>query len=458
MNTVSFRWTDTEVRTALGLSASGGERDFTGISTDSRDLEAGNLFVALVGTSFDAHDFVDQAVAGGAAGVVVSREVEVPPRVAVYRVPDTLVALGQLARHRRRALPARVVGITGSTGKTTTKEFLRAALTGSFRVHANRGNLNNRIGVPLTLLEAPEDAEVVITEMGTNEPGEIARLAAIAVPDVGMVTTVSESHLEKLGSVQGVLVEKLDLVRGLGPDAVAIVGETPDSLPEAAREIRGDVGVAGLTARADARFRATELMADPGGRHRFRWQDTSVTLSVPGRHMVSNAVMALAGAAVLGVPAEVAARGVESLQPRGMRGEERRVGPLTLILDCYNANPQSTRAALDTLASRAATGPRVAILGSMLELGTESTALHGDVLAHALSLELERVVATGAFAAAAPSLDDPSLLREEDPESAYLAVRGELAPGALVLLKASRGVALERLLPLFEADFGEGGD
>jgi UDP-N-acetylmuramoyl-tripeptide--D-alanyl-D-alanine ligase len=470
----TFRWSDPVVREALGLPADAtsrggagrslreGDADavpslFRGISTDSRTLEAGDLFVALEGESFDGHDYVDQAAGAGAGGVVVHRAVSVPDSVAVYEVDDTLLALGRLARYRRERLPARVVGITGSSGKTTTKEFLRAALGTTLRVHANRGNYNNRIGVPLTLLEAPVDAEVVVSEMGTSGPGEIRALVEIGRPDVAVLTTVAESHLEGLGSLQGVLREKLDIFHGLPNSGTAIVGDLPSLLPEAARAARPGVRVVGTTDQADADGRPERVHVDDRGRFSFVWRGCEVTLPVPGRHMLQDALLALLAAEVLGVPPEAATRGVAEMRPDGMRGEERRIGPLTVVLDCYNANPQSTRAALDTLAMRVAAGPRVAILGTMLELGDESDVLHERVLNYALSVGLDGVVATGAFAEAAPHREHEVLVRAEDPREGWASIRERVSDGGIVLLKASRGVALERLIPLMERDLGEGG-
>ncbi|HSM06205.1 MAG TPA: UDP-N-acetylmuramoyl-tripeptide--D-alanyl-D-alanine ligase [Longimicrobiales bacterium] len=455
-----FRWTAAAVREALGLGDGAGDADaaYAGVSTDSRTLEAGDLFVALEGDAFDGHDFVDQAVAAGARGVVLRRAVDVPDQVAIYRVEDTLVALGRLARFRRLALPARVVGITGSSGKTTTKELLKAAVGTRLRVHANRGNFNNRIGVPLTLLEAPEDAEVVISEMGTSLPGEIRALVEIGVPDVAILTTVAESHLEGLGTLQGVLEEKLDLLRGLRPGAVALAGDEPPILPDAVRSARPDARIVGTGDAADPADRPEDVRPDTQGRYTFRWHGAAVTLPAPGRHILQDALLALAAAEALGVPPEDAARGLAGMESRGMRGEERHIGPVLVVLDCYNANPQSTRAALDTLVMRAAKGPRIAILGSMLELGHETDALHERVLNYALAVGLDRVVATGAFATAAPDRNDPALIRAEDPEDGFRAVQDDLEEGAVVLLKASRGVALERLLPVMErALTGEGG-
>jgi UDP-N-acetylmuramoyl-tripeptide--D-alanyl-D-alanine ligase len=451
----AFAWTDATVRAALGLPAAPAPSGtvFTGVSTDSRSVAPGELYVALAGERFDGHDFVADALARGAGGAVVARAVAGTGAAPLYRVADTLEALGALAAHRRAALGVPVVAITGSAGKTTTKDLTRGALAGSLRVHATRGNLNNRVGMPLTLLATPDDAQVVVLELGTNEPGEIAALARIARADVGIVITVGEAHLEKLGSVEGVLSEKLDLVRNLAPAATAVVGDEPAFLAPAARGAWGRVRVAGWSERADADLRPEAVEADEGGAHRFRWRGHPVALSLPGRHAVLDALLALAAAELLGVPADAAARGVSLVAAGSLRGEVRRMGELTVLVDCYNANPPSTRAALDTLAARPG-GKRVAVLGSMLELGAASPALHAGVLRYALSLPLDLVVATGAFAEAAGDVRDARVLTAADWRSAYPALRARLAGDEVVLLKASRGVALEGILTLLAADFG----
>lgn len=450
-----FAWTDAAVREALGLRADLAREDlaFEGVSTDSRSVRAGDLYVALVGERFDGHDFVADALARGARGAVVSGPVAGEPSAPLYPVEDTLVALGALAAYRRARLDVPVVGITGSAGKTTTKELVRGALSTSLEVHATRGNLNNRIGMPLTLLATPAEAQVVVLEMGTNEPGEIGTLARIARPDVGVVVTVGESHLEKLGSVQGVLEEKLDLLRSLAPGGRGVVGDEPDFLAAAAREACSHLWVAGWSQRADAHLRPEQVEVDAWGGHRFRWHGHTVTLAMPGRHAVVNALLALAVAQLLDVPARAAAQGVSAVEAGSMRGEVRRVGDLTLLVDCYNANPPSVRAALELLDGHA--GQRkVAVLGTMLELGDASERLHAEVLRHALSLGLDVVVATGAFAVAAEGVRDARVLALAGWKDAYGPLRALLKGDEIVLLKASRGVALEGMLPLLEADFG----
>ena len=474
-----FVWTDEQVRTVLAVEPL--ERcgaTFTGISTDSRTTREGDLFVALSGDNFDGHDHVSDAFGRGARGAVVARPVDAGG-VCVYSVEDTLLALGQLARHRRRRLDAVVIGITGSSGKTGTKDLTRAALEGALRVHATSGNLNNRIGLPLTLLDAPDDAEVVVLEMGTNERGEIAELTRIAEPRIGVVTTVSETHVEKLESLEGVLEEKLDLIRGLPADGVALVGDEPAILVEQVRHIREDVLVVGFGPAAGVEFRPEDASMDEKGCWSFGWRGERVRLRVPGRHSVQNAMLALTVAEALDVNPAEAARGVSRVEAGSMRGEIRHVGGVTLIVDCYNANPQSLRAALNLLVDFEPGRTKVAVLGSMLELGARSEALHQRLLDEASVLGLDLVVATGDFARAALGAGSGEIrkatakdagvggaasltggwdiLSVSDPIDAYEELRGRLAGDEVVLMKASRGVALERLLPLFENDFGGSG-
>ncbi|NNK61990.1 MAG: UDP-N-acetylmuramoyl-tripeptide--D-alanyl-D-alanine ligase [Gemmatimonadetes bacterium] len=458
----TFTWTDAHVREALGLRSdpARADRRYRSVSSDSRSIEEGDLFVALSGPRFEGHDFVADAVASGARGVVVSRPVSETGPAVLYPVLDTLVALGRLARHRRDALPAAVVGIAGSAGKTSTKELAAAALGAGRRVYATRANDNNRIGVPQTLLAAPADREAVVVEMGTSERGEMAALTEIAAPDVALLVTVGEEHLEGLGTRDDAVEEELDLLRGLGAGARAIVGDTPADLPERARALVPAARVAGWSDRADDDLRPRDVAVDVWGYHSFAWQGARVQLRMAGRHAVVNALLALAAAEELGVDAASAAAALGDVEPRGMRGEIRHVGRLGVIVDCYNANPQSVRVALDLLEARAPGTRKVAVLGSMLELGARSEALHREVLEHALARDIDVLLATGAFAVAAAGRrpERPRLLAEADPRAAYALLREHLEGDETVLLKGSRGVALERLLPLLDLDFGAAGE
>jgi UDP-N-acetylmuramoyl-tripeptide--D-alanyl-D-alanine ligase len=453
----AFAWTDARVRTALELRTDLAQEGVTyeGVSTDSRTIHEGDLYVALVGERFDGHDFVADAIARGGRAAVVSRDIPGETGVRLYPVDDTLAALGALARYRRDFLTAPVVGITGSAGKTTTKELTRAALAGGRRVHATTGNLNNRIGMPLTLLATPDDAEAVVLEMGTNEPGEIAALAAVARPDVGVITTVGEAHLEQLGSLEGVLQEKLDLLRGLAEGGRCLVGDEPDVLARQARAVCPGVRVAGWSRRADEDLRPGDVAVDHWGNHTFRWRDRTVTLALPGRHAVVDALLALAVSELLGVAPKDAVVGLAEVEPGAMRGEIRRIGELTVVVDCYNANPPSVRVALELLEEQEGSR-RVAVLGTMLELGDATARLHRDVLGDALDRSVDLVVATGAFARAAAELgvaDSERMLVRPTWQEAYPALREWLGGGDVVLLKASRGIAMEGILPLLAADF-----
>jgi UDP-N-acetylmuramoyl-tripeptide--D-alanyl-D-alanine ligase len=467
-----FHWTDARIRDALGLPKGGApEVPFRGVATDTRTIQAGDLFVALTGPHFDGHAFVGEALARGARGAVVSVGWEPPGDLPVggilFAVPDPLRALGALARFRRERLNGVVIGITGSSGKTTTKDLLSSVLASRLRVHATTANLNNRIGVPLTLLAAPDEAEVIVVEMGTNSPGEIAELAALVHPDVAVLTTVGASHLEGLTDLAGVMEEKLDILRGMRAGGQAIVGDQPADLPERARALLGaQVRVAGISERADARWRGELLGMDEAGRWTVRLPDGEFLCGLPGRHGVQNALLVLATAEAVGVPFEWAVPALAAAVPTHWRGERVRRGGLALWVDCYNANPQSTRAALELLADLPVSGGKVAVLGSMLELGPDAPRFHRELLDWAASLPLDLVVGIGAFADAAeawllassePERSTPSgpeILPAGSVEQAYAGLRTRLRGTETVLLKASRGVALERILPHFDEDFG----
>jgi len=436
------------------------------VSTDTRKIAPGSLFVALKGASFDAHDFLAGAFEAGAAAAVVSRiPDDAPQDRCYYVVDDTLHALGRLGRHRRRALRAKVVAVAGSNGKTTTKDLLRAALSPRLRVHATDANYNNQVGVPLTLLAAPDDAEVLVVETGTNEPGEIEILGAIVEPDVAVITSIGEEHLEGLGSVEGVLEEEIAILRHLRPGGVAVVAEEPSELPERAGEIVGGMRmrVAGLTDAADLRpdGGAEGIEVLPGGATRWSLRGTRIDLPLPGLHNVRNALIALAVSTELGVPLAGSAEAIARMPAPKMRSEWRRVGTLQVLADCYNANPPSTRAAIELLASLPATGEKVAVIGTMRELGEHAEGLHRAVGALAvakLGNGIDRLVATGDFVPAlGAAAGDDRVIAAEDPLEAYAALRPLLGGDETILLKGSRGVALERLIPLLEHDFaGEG--
>jgi UDP-N-acetylmuramoyl-tripeptide--D-alanyl-D-alanine ligase len=458
-------WTHEEVCQALGLSAESAGPTYSRISTDTRSIGEGDLFVALRGERFDAHQFLAQAAAAGVMGAVVSY---VPPNLPagmrLYEVDDTLVALGSLARHRRARLGARFVAVVGSNGKTTTKELIRAVAATRFRTHATQGNLNNRVGVPLTLLSIAEETEVAVIEMGTNRPGEVAILTEIVRPDMAVVTSIGEEHLELLGDLDGVLREEVSVLEGVPPGGLGFVAEEPSELPDRAREILGveRVRVAGLDPSAELRPddpEAIEIMED--GSTRWDWRGESVLLPIPGRFNVRNALLAFGVGEALGITPADAVRGVAQVAVPKLRGEWGHHGGLRVLADCYNSNPPSLRAAVDLVAALPARGRRIVVLGTMREMGEASERVHAssaEEIAARVGSGVEMVVATGAFVPAfaqhAPALGD-KLIAREDPLEAYEALRPSLAGTETILLKASRGDELERWLPLLQRDFAE---
>jgi len=438
-------WTAAQAAEALGVPVAA-PGPFSGISTDTRHLIPGTLFVALAGEHFDAHRFLEQAKAGGAAAAVVRHGTAPVAGLPLVEVPDTLVALGMLARARRRRLPAGspVVAVTGSSGKTSTKELIRAALAPRFQVHATAGNLNNLVGVPLSLLAAPAGTDALVIEAGANLPGEIARLRDLIEPTIAVVTNVGYAHVEGFGSLEGVLREKVSLVDGV---PVAVVGTEPEALAAAARRKTRTV-VAGTGAEADFQL-AGDL--DEEGHPRLRVAGAEVTVPVTGFHQIENAAIALAVAREAGVPPAEALRGLGAARVPPGRGGVSRVKGLLVIDDSYNANPGSLRRAVEFarwLAERRGR-PLAVVVGTMLELGAESDKLHRAAAAEIVAAAPALIGAVGAFGPAlaeyAATLED-RLIVAPDAEALGPLLARRLRGDEVVLLKASRGVALERVL------------
>jgi UDP-N-acetylmuramoyl-tripeptide--D-alanyl-D-alanine ligase len=417
------------------------------VSTDTRALEPGDLFVALKGDRFDAHDFLADARARGAGAAVVRRGTPAVPGLPLWAVADPLEALGRLGRARRRQLApgSPVVAVTGSTGKTSAKEMIRAVLATTYRVHATPGNLNNLVGVPLTLLDTPDDAEALVLEAGASVPGEIARLRELIEPTVAVITNVGHAHVAGFGSLAGVMQEKLALAEGV---RVAVVGTDPPDLAAEARR-RAPTIVAGTGPGAEVRPDAVEL--DDGGHPRITWRGQTVTLPVVGFHQIENAMLALAVGREGGADPARAVAALAGVRLPGGRSTMLEIGGLTVIDDTYNANPTSLRAALELarwLAARRGR-PLAVVVGSMLELGRESGRLHAAAARDIVALHPALVAAVGEFADAfqpyRAALGD-RLLTAPDVTGLGPRLRAALRGDEIVLLKASRGVALEQVL------------
>jgi UDP-N-acetylmuramoyl-tripeptide--D-alanyl-D-alanine ligase len=437
-------WTLDRVADALG-DGPRGPLALTRIATDTRTVATGDCFVALKGEKFDAHDFLADAVARGAAAVVVHDATRTAKLgVPVYVVDDTTRALGRLARYRRRAWGRPVIGVVGTNGKTSTKELVRAALGSRLRVHATIGNYNNLVGVPQTLFALPDDADVAVIEMGTNQPGEVAALRAIVQPDVVVVTSIAEEHLEGLGDLEGVLREEISACDGV---PVAITPASQPEVAEAARPRAKRVVSAGLDA---GDLRATRFDVAPDGSGVIELDGSEVRVPLRGLHNLRNAMLALAAAREAGISVADAARGIAAMPAPPMRVSFESHGAVTVINDAYNSNPGSARAALELLEHAGNGRQRVAVLGTMLELGPQADRLHDEIARAALAAPIDVVVGVGGFADALARVapGDTRAVGGADPASAWDAARSRLRRDAVILLKGSRGVRLERLVPL----------
>lgn len=436
-------WTFERVAQALGTGPSM-PNPLAGVSTDTRTIAPGDLFVALRGERFDAHDFLAQAKGAGAAAFVVSDPAKAAGLgVPTYVVPDTLVALGQLATAWRKAWGRTVIAVAGSNGKTSTKELLKAALGRTLVVHATSGNLNNFIGVPLTLLAIPSDAEVAVVELGTNMPGEVAELRAIAGPDVAVLTSIGEEHLEGLGDLAGVLREECDVFHRV---TLAVIPAAHPEVAPFARDRAQAVISAGLTGEGVV---PDAWGLDAEGRPWLEVDGTRFELPLRGAHQAANAMLAIATARACGVPLGDAAMGMAAMPVPSMRGAWEALGDAILINDAYNANPASMRAAIALLSDVGEGRQRVAILGSMRELGLSADAQHREVAAVALASPADVIAGVGDFAAALEALapGDPRVVTATELEALWPALAPRLDRRAVVLLKASRGMRLERLVP-----------
>ncbi|HZA99042.1 MAG TPA: UDP-N-acetylmuramoyl-tripeptide--D-alanyl-D-alanine ligase [Gemmatimonadales bacterium] len=443
-------WSESEVRAALNLAPLSGRAPirFTGISTDSRAILPGALFVALQGERFDGHDYLAAVAEAGATGAIVRRGTPAVPALTLLEVDDPLKAFGLLARERRRKISGPVVAVTGTNGKTSTKEMLAAALGTRYRTYATRANLNNLVGVPLTILEAPAETEALIVEAGANLPGEIARYRDIIEPAITVITNAVAGHLEGFGSLSGVVEEKLSLTTGV---PLAIVGVDPPSLAEGARVRAREVRTAAL---AGADLVPSQVSLDGAARPVMTIAGHRFVLAARGLHQADNAVRVWAVAEALGLDLKAVARALERFAIPGGRGELIQEGELTILNDCYNANPQSFRAVIATAAALRGNRRLVFVAGTMRELGNEAATLHQEIAEALVDLHPELLAVVGEFVPAVEPYAGAlrhRLVTAADPVALAPLLARHLRGDELVVLKASRGVALERILPALRA-------
>ncbi|HJW04970.1 MAG TPA: UDP-N-acetylmuramoyl-tripeptide--D-alanyl-D-alanine ligase [Rhodanobacter sp.] len=423
----------------------GSDVEVTGVAIDTRKLKPGDLFVAIKGERADGHDYLTEAAARGAVAALVTRKVDHPlPQLLVN---STELALGDLASAVRAQRNVRVVGITGSNGKTTVKTLVASILSRHGRTHVSAGNFNNELGLPLSLLAMPRDTEYAVFEMGAGKPGDIAYLAAIARPDIGLITLIAPAHLERMGSIEGVAETKGALYQALPADGIAIINADDafasffTGLAGARRVLRfgldqpADVGADVIEQRVDgSRF----VLSTPQG-------DAEVALPLPGRHNIANALAATAVALALEVPLATIVAGLE--QVSGVAGRLRRevvAGGWTLIDDSYNANPGSMAAAIDTLLL--AGGERWLVLGDMAELGPDARALHAGIGERARERGVERLFAVGPLGAATVEAFGAGGEHFDDKPALIAALQAQLHAGVTCLVKGSRSAGMEQVV------------
>lgn len=425
------------------------------ISTDSRTLQAGDLFVPLRGDNFDGHKFIQQASERGAAGAMVEENWKgtTPANFALIRVPDTLAGYQTLASNYRASLPLKVIAITGSNGKTSTKDFVAATLTRRFRVTKTEGNFNNHVGLPQTMLAANLEDEIAVWEIGMNHPGEIAALAKLAAPDVAIITNVGIAHIEFMGSREAIAEEKGALAEAVDANGTVILNAEDAFSEEIAKRTRAKIVLAGVengSVRAsDVRQSATgSEFTILEGAHRCRAQ-----LPVPGVHMVQNAMLAVAAGRAFGLSLEECAAGLASTPLTKARLQIKEINGIQFIDDSYNANPDSMKAALRTLIELDADGRRIAVLGEMGELGEESERGHREVGEAAAALKVDELIAVGAtgaaIARAAQKAGLGNCVAVDSPEKAAELLGEKASPGDLILVKGSRTARMERVLEAF---------
>ena len=428
-------------------------KEAAGIVIDSRKVEPGDIFVAIRGERVDGHQFIREVFDKGAIAVVCEEEPEELPGPCI-RVEDSLAALRQIAAFYREQMPIPIVGITGSVGKTSTKEFVASVLAQKYKTHKTQGNFNNEIGVPLTLLAMPEDTEAAVVEMGINHFGEMHRLSEMVKPDICVMTNIGQCHLEFLGSRDGILKAKSEIFDFMNPEGTVCVNGDDDKLVTI-EKVHGKKPVHfGLSPENDIYADTIVSRGLLGSTATIHTPDAAfdVQIPLPGAHMVLNALAATAVGLQLGLTTEQIAAGIAAVQAVSGRSRVVQAGDLVLIDDCYNANPVSTKAALDLLSL--ADGRKVAVLGDMFELGEKEREMHGQVGAYAAEQGIDCLYCAGSLSEemyrAAKEAGISQAEHFADTDALLAALPGLLHPGDSVLIKASHGMGYTKIVEALE--------
>ncbi len=447
----------------MGAVCFGNDTTVSGICTDSREADADTAFVALVGERADGHDFVSAAIAGGCRCVIGLREIAQTENVAYLHVADSEAALLELAADCLSHIPARRAAVTGSVGKTTTKDMIAAVLGEGHRIYATKGNYNSVIGMPLSALEVSDRCDFAVFEMGMSARGEIKRMSLAARPHMAVITNIGTSHMEMLGSREGIRDAKLEILEGLVSGGTLFLNGDDPYLANIGGKTYRTQYISIL--REDVDFSAQNIRIDPTGtKFDVRWSGgvcLDLRIAVAGRHNVYAALFAFAVGIEAGMTPEQIRAGLSNFRCGKLRQTQMELKCMTWMVDCYNASPESMRAAIETLGTLAdAQGRRsVAILGDMLELGEGSEALHRAVGAALASRRIDRLItvgaggraiAQGAASAGMPADAIRSIDTLEDTDAVREILDRSLLAKDLILLKASRSMRLERILELFE--------
>ncbi|WP_461202649.1 UDP-N-acetylmuramoyl-tripeptide--D-alanyl-D-alanine ligase [Anoxybacillus sp. TBDG-1] len=427
-----------------------------GVSTDTRTIERGNLYVPLKGATFNGHEFVQQAFEKGASAALWSKhEPNAPKDVPLIFVDDSLFALQQLAHAYRKQLRTRIIGVTGSNGKTTTKDMIASLLGTVYRVQKTEGNLNNHIGVPLTLLRLKEDTEYAVVEMGMSGFGEIELLATLAEPDVAIITNIGESHLQELGSREGIATAKFEIVKGLQRDGLFIYhGDEPLLQAHVQRSSLPHIQTFGMEPTNDYYPLDIHVQADGTAFTVNHWPDETFRMPLLGRHHVMNALAAITVARFASVDINYMKEGFLRLSVTKMRTEViKRSDGVTIINDAYNASPTSMRAALQLLGQLTGYRKKIAIVGDMLELGEQEIAFHEQIGEMIDPQKIDYVLTYGERAKAiaeraSKRFSEGHVRSYHDKAKLAADVKKMTEAGDVILLKASRGMKLEEIISL----------
>ena len=422
----------------------GEDVSFCGVSRDNREVKGGEMFVAIRGENFDGHSFAAKAVENGAVALLVSEKIEGTSATQIV-VRDTVTALGEIAKSYLQTLPAKRVCITGSVGKTTTKEMCATVLAESFATHKTQGNFNNNIGLPLTVFGMDETYEAAVLEIGTNHFGEILPLAKIANPDAAVITAIGESHLEAFGSKEGVLREKIEILKGLKEDGTAILNGDDPLLWGMRDKITHKTVWFGIeNQECDVLVNVIENGAYEA---RFEVKESDVIFTLPcgGIHNIRDAASAIAVGRVFGMEDSAIARGLSKFRNTGMRQDVIEIGGCTLIRDCYNANPDSMRASISLLRDLKCKGKKLCIMGDMLELGENAGELHRQVGAFAAECA-DIVMVTGKFAESYRGGAGEKVCVFPDKQELAKALSEQMSEGDAILVKGSYGTKMWQVI------------